>query len=275
MKDKGIFQRVFRYDMRVGVWQVRYRYGIAGIFLIIFIQSTIQKFHSNDMEIQYWDVLYAMFEGIQPSVPGRGEQFDLPVLLIVFELLMFFIVGNYSRADVFGYGRHVLLAAKSKRTWWLSKCVWVIGNILLYYALAGALLVSMVFLNNPSIRFGLSSSCLYAQTGRNATMFLGNLVFLPILTSVMIGLLQMLVGFVTKPIFGYASVIALLVISSYSESQWLAGNYLMMLRNRFMVSEGVGFAFGVVYQCILIGLIVLIGVIWMNKKDVLEGGGMS
>ena len=49
----------------------------------------------------------------------------------------------------------------------------------------------------------------------------------------------------------------------------------MMLRNRFMVSEGVGFAFGVVYQCILIGLIVLIGVIWMNKKDVLEGGGMS
>ena len=98
-------------------------------------------------------------------------------------------------------------------------------------------------------------------------MFLGNLVFLPILTSVMIGLLQMLVGF--------ASVIALLVISSYSESQWLAGNYLMMLRNRFMVSEGVGFAFGVVYQCILIGLIVLIGVIWMNKKDVLEGGGMS
>lgn len=131
------------------------------------------------------------------------------------------------------------------------------------------------FLNNPSIRFGLSSSCLYAQTGRNATMFLGNLVFLPILTSVMIGLLQMLVGFVTKPIFGYASVIALLVISSYSESQWLAGNYLMMLRNRFMVSEGVGFAFGVVYQCILIGLIVLIGVIWMNKKDVLEGGGMS
>ena len=52
MKDKGIFQRVFRYDMRVGVWQVRYRYGIAGIFLIIFIQSTIQKFHSNDMEVQ-------------------------------------------------------------------------------------------------------------------------------------------------------------------------------------------------------------------------------
>ena len=130
MKDKGIFQRVFRYDMRVGVWQVRYRYGIAGIFLIIFIQSTIQKFHSNDMEVQYWDVLYAMFEGIQPFVPGRGEQFDLPVLLIVFELLMFFIVGNYSRADIFGYGRHVLLAAKSKRTWWLSKCVWVIGNIL-------------------------------------------------------------------------------------------------------------------------------------------------
>ena len=76
MKDKGIFQRVFRYDMRVGVWQVRYRYGIAGIFLIIFIQSTIQKFHSNDMEVQYWDVLYAMFEGIQPFVPGRGEQFD-------------------------------------------------------------------------------------------------------------------------------------------------------------------------------------------------------
>ena len=39
MKDKGIFQRVFRYDMRVGVWQVRYRYGIAGIFLIIFISK--------------------------------------------------------------------------------------------------------------------------------------------------------------------------------------------------------------------------------------------
>lgn len=275
MKHKKRFERIISYDMKVGIWQVRYRYLLAAAFLLIFILTMIQRAWNNDMSIQFWDILYSMFEGVSPYIPNRGNQLELPVFLIVFELLMFFIVGSYSKSDILGYGRYVFLAVKSRKIWWLSKCIWVSSNVLLYHLLTWGLLAGIVLIVNPSEGFKLSCSYVYKQTGENLVLFLSNLVCLPILTSIMIGLFQMLIGFIMKPVLGYGAVIALLVVSVYYDSVWFPGNYLMMLRNQFMVSEGVELKFGIIFNGVLIVFILMVGISWIRKKDILEGGSLS
>lgn len=264
MRHRNVWRNLCKYDIKAGTRQIRYRWGFAILFLIFFAVLSCQNAGENR---NLWDLLLLLFQGIEPYQRTKMSVFVLPVMLMVHQLLLPFIVGSYAKSDMAGYGRYVLLASKSRWMWWLSKCVWTVLQTVLYY-----IAPYTVFLAGTMAAGGgtkVEDSIWFGQTKGSELLFLANLIVLPLLTSMFLAIFQLFIGVVTRPVFGYAATIAILIISSYFTTAWLPGNYLMMLRNAYMTGEGMELQVGI---C-LMALFISCGGMWMGRKDILTGGG--
>lgn len=269
-ESKKTWKRICRYDLKVGMWQVRYRW-LFGILLLFFLGILVWQGVEQAEGKNFWDLVWYMFSGSEPYEQTDTSVFRLPVMLILHQMILFFIVGSYAKTDMAGYGRHVLLTARSRWNWWWAKCTWIFLQTFLYY-IATYIIVCLVAITGGKAGFGISSSYRFGETKGEQVIFLINLIVLPLLTSMMFATVQLIIGFLTKPVLGYGCVLGTLVLSSYFASPWVLGNYLMMLRNRYMVGEGMEWKTGIFLDIFVIVILVVFGGEWMRRKDILTGG---
>ena len=59
----------------------------------------------------------------------------IPTAYVLPNVLIAFAIGNYPFKDINGYGGMVLMRARKKSVWWISKCIWAVITSVVTYAI--------------------------------------------------------------------------------------------------------------------------------------------
>lgn len=128
------------------------------------------------------------------------------------QLVVSFLILSYPTQDLESYGMQFLVRTRKRGVWWISKSIWNILSVALFYLIG--IFVAFIFsilLGDGSFAFHqeitlfvseFSSSAGYAQT-------LAVVLILPFLTSAAMAAFQMMLNFVLRPVYGYMIVTAI------------------------------------------------------------------
>ena len=221
--------------------------------------------------------LYFIFSGCLPAdVAEKSFTPDLVWMLVQIGCLVFTI--EYPSRDLENsYGIQILVRG-SRFRWWLSKCLWNITSVFLYYtALYLAAAIYCLCTGKPcTLALGeevimyLLDSMSMIQPEFSGTELAPVLLCMPVLAMVAISLWQMMISVLWHPIYGFAASIMMLVWSSFSQTSLAIGNYAMMQRCDLFYCDGLSYTEGFWFVLICILLAVAVGKIVMDRRDILK-----
>lgn len=276
MKDKKNikFYRLLEYDFKEGTRQNRLRYLVGCGVLLFICQIVVNEGLPAEDRYSYINGLVYIFDGIPEYVKSKSSEFTIPVIWLLYQSYLLFLVGSYPVNDMAGYGRNILLFSRNRNQWWMSKCIWITGSVMLYYCLCYVFLWFSLALHGRSIMSVVDNPVLSVimSDGNQLWVLIGSVVMLPYITSLTLSLLQMFLSFFSRPAFGYLVSICILVISVYIKNPLIIGNYSMMSRNVLFVQGGLTFLQGMIVNGILIIVILAVGNYYIKRRDIISGG---
>lgn len=279
MHIKNNAVKLFVHDCKQGIaarWKL---FAVGGLFFLsagLLLITSAARSAAMGAPVEQptlLDLIIFALKGMAPYDPNSNTPFQVPVTWLFVHLFLAFLVGNYPVKDLAGYGQQMLLRSKKRTQWWLSKCAWCCGSVLLYY-LAGyaVLFVLSLFAGGPGLTASPELSARFneflpeAPAGQLAAVAL----LLPILLSMALSLLQMLLSFATKPFFGYLFVAALLITSAFFFTPLLPGNHLMLLRSSAALPGGISGWVSLAYGLGLSAACIGGGTFYLKRYDILE-----
>lgn len=219
---------------------------------------------------------YYMFslKGLEVYKITKESTFQIPVYWFCYHLILAYIIGYYAEKDFTEYGKNSILATKTRIGWWMAKCIWCVVSVLLYYLMGFLGTAFYTFLADGKLSFvvtkelmkGFGQGLIYLSN----TEILVLVLVLPCLISIAVSLLQMLLSIRIGSVASFAGVCIMYVMSVYYTSPFLLGNYTMWRRNHTVgVGSGVYTTIGLFISLIIIVVVMLAGVIYIDRKDIL------
>lgn len=246
--------------------------GLFLLFITIFNQQVV--LFKDAGKIGFFDYLMELFKGIEVYRPDSQTQFSVPGIWMFLLLYLFFKVNSYPFSDAHSYGQQVLMRSTSRTKWWLSKCLWLISEVFVFY-LIGYLILGFATIFSGTSFFSLNhyineNITQITSANTNILKLISTVLFLPIVVSISIALMQLTISFaMNSPVIGYIFSVVLLVASAYKCNSFLIGNYLMLKRNSLFISDGVSTASGYCICVVFSILAIIIGCIRIQYYDVL------
>lgn len=276
-----MFFKVLRYDLQNGTLKAFRKFLLAiAIFLISALDFSLRapsmQARLNAAHATLGDYFAYVNFGMREYVVGSPEPFRFPALWMLFLLFALYMVLYYPYNDLYGYGKQVLVNARSRTSWWFAKCAWLIVSQIIYFALffltvtlfakaRGAVMTlevsEYIFVYNippTDLQFPLPGS------------FNVELLLFPFLLVVALGLLQLLLSLVIRPILSYVVSIALLIASAYYVSPFMVGNYAMLARSNQVVLHGVDSTMGIIYLAGIAVFSMVVGWLYFYRFDILS-----
>ena len=262
-----------RYDLRVGLKGNILKYLLA---LFVFAFAAVMFFQSARMaggSGSALDCLIYFYRGMQVYIPTGENPFPIPVVWLMLQLVVSFLILSYPTQDLESYGMQFLVRTRKRGVWWISKSIWNILSVALFYLIG--IFVAFIFsilLGDGSFAFHqeitlfvseFSSSAGYAQT-------LAVVLILPFLTSAAMAAFQMMLNFVLRPVYGYMIVTAIFLASAYYNTPFLPGNYSMLLRSEIALAGGVDTLYAVLADVAVLCASFFIGLIYFRRYDILQ-----
>ena len=274
------FLKLVRYDLTHGFLKSSYRLIWIAIIMAcscISFRKAIafgllnDQIFENGSFIDYY--LYAM-RGMETYRINQEAIFRIPIYWFVFHILIAYCVGGYVENNLENQGRYVMLKYGNRTVWWISKCVWCILYVLMFYLSAMFGIFFFCIINHVDISFTVSIDILkkYAMGVDNVTdneLIVVGLI-LPIVLSCAISLLQIALSLLLDSVSSYAFICIIYIFSAYYTSPLLIGNYSMWMRSDAIaigthIYPFVGFALSI----FLSALSVTGGMIIVEGKDLL------
>ncbi len=277
----GNYGKLIKHDLYIGLLCGWRRYlPVFFLAAILFsmpymgYRSLLQEGSIQPGPITLGNYLLSAFSGILPYDPASGAPFQIPIYWFALQLYLAFVVGGYANRDLAGYGKNILIRARTRTGWWLSKCLWNVAGVLVYYAilflcavLFAAATGSVSLLPNLQIAGEwLNMDCSAASAQQVALVA----ALAPLLTSLAVCLLQMFLSFLLRPIYGYVAVAVLMIASAYCFTAVLPGNWSMLLRSEALLPGGIPFEVALLLSLLLMAVSVLAGLIYFKRCDILE-----
>lgn len=244
---------------------------IAMVFLsMVNVYNFSQWANLNNLSLNHvntLDVLYEAFKGI-------GYEYGVPIVWLFINCYVIFLVGNYTYNDLFQNGPYLILRSNSKLRLWVSKLVWIICIVVVFYIIVFSV---VIVLSNFFIPLHMDSWSAYGKqhilpfmvqeiTG---SMFVLELVLLYITSSIAISIFQTFLSFVLNPIYSYIIVTILLLASIFIFSPYLPGTHSMIMRHvPFDVTYNLSFGMSILYNVIVILLTSIAGALYFNRMDI-------
>lgn len=219
------------------------------------------------------EVLY-LFGGMAPYIPNSDMPFKIPATWLILHIYLAFFVGSYPVEDLNHYGKNILLRCQKRSSWWMSKYVWCMVSVLVYYAVCyvaifGFTLFTGIISMSPTYEIQEQANELYLQG-----IPLGEVAFaaivLPILTSLALSMIQMVLYLWVSPVLSYVVVVSYLVLSAYFTTPFLIGNYSMIFRNKMLLNAGTSSVVCVIVDSVLIVLAIIVGNQRFKRYDILS-----
>ncbi len=277
ISDKKTIIQHIRHDLRIGLAGQWKKYAVAAVVFAVICGDLFSRFQSalsyaaselTSSAVSFGDYLFYLFRGMPEIIPGDPEM-EINFFWILIFIFLAYIVSFYPFKDLSGYGQQMLLRSQKKGYWWLSKCVWNVCSVISFYLTA--YLVAFLFalllggdlslLPHNDIQIYLNHFSFPELTPAMALLLT---LFVPLAVSITLSLFQMTVSLILNPIFGMIASAAVLAASIFFNSQWVLGNYLMVIRNQTLSFQGL-------LLCpILCAAFILTGYFYFQKRDILS-----
>lgn len=258
------------YDLEKGTKDNKLKWLIAFCVFLFFSNYALEEELLNGYQPGFWGVWIKILGGMPEYVKSETSIFELPVSWLLFYAFMFFIIGFYSVSDLHSFGAKTLLLSGDRRKWIVSKYIWIVSQVFMYFILF-AVSVGMACILNGC--FDMDIKSLIEIFGidvvnTNMSSFYMACIVLPFMVSIAISYMQFTLSIVLNSILGYITSISLLVVSAYWTNPVFIGNYLMILRNQLIVTDGFFSGTGILVSSVLIILMCFLGIILFRKKDI-------
>lgn len=279
------FFKLLSYDIVNGIV---YRYKKYLIVVLVFFVFCIDLFrtissyyaHSDAVKpaITMADYVFYIFKGMKEYIPAGNEPFKFPAIWIIVQLLPAHITLDYPYNDLESFGQHVLIRTGGRTFWWLSKCVWNMLSVIIFYFTAYATIILFCIFAKIPISFEITSDTGFLSTIMEVehplTASPGEVIvalfLLPPLISLGLCLTQMTLSLFFRPLYSFGITASILLSSAYLVSPFLVGNYSMVMRNSIMMEGGVNTGGGIIAASIMVVLSIFIGSIYFNRYDILK-----
>ena len=271
MKSKR-WNSLLKYDFVCGMWNNRYRWAVCfGVFVFL-ADLSVQTCNMADIDAGYLGYYTYLMQGLPEYIRTETSIFQLPVPWLIFHGYLFFLICSYPVSDLSGCGQQIMLLSEKRERWWLGKVCWCVWNIFFYYVSFNCIMLVMsrlrgnFFKNTDGLKnvLGIDAGLV------NAEEFIMIWACLPVLFSIALGLVQMVLGILIKPVAAYFFTMSYLITSVYWTTPFLLGNFAMILRNRPIITDGLSSYMGMLLCAGVSGAAIFTGRLIVKKKDILE-----
>lgn len=256
-------------DLKVGINRVSY----IGIFLIFLaLGISIRLTAPDGIGLCWRDYLIKIFEGTQEiGQMERTSSFYIPKEWLVVQFLFFILIAKYPKKDLEQQGIQIFIRTNSKRTWWLSKCVWLFCSGVLYYGLFYLAMAVVAIPGNSVEELYIQGSDIWQMglAGYHPAEVNITLLVMPFLCTTAIGMLQMVISIAVSPILALCCSIAYQVLAVAIQKSWILGNYTMLCRHAQAGRSGVDNWKGIIISMGIFLTGMFLGIKYMKKKEFL------
>lgn len=271
------------YDIKLGIFLQWKKYIIVVLLFLFFCINLYSRsaFYSSIISKEnmptFVDYFMFIFRGVEPFNPQIGNYFKLPLMWVLYNLTIAYIVGDYPTKELNHYGNNVLTRIRSRKKWWISKCLWNMMNVVLFYIIGYITILAfnlftvheISFIPNQMINLFMTSNDVI-KINFEGSQFIFAVFFLPIIVSISLSLLQMTLSFILNPILSFIIIIGLLVSSIYLDSHIFISNGSMLVRNLLFSNKGTNNMTTVIIAILVSIVSIIIGLFCFNRYDVLR-----
>ena len=274
--------RLLERDLRLGTIKNIYKFliavAIAGFICNKTYVSYIRFFNEYGLirsDGTFMDYLLRVNPGIEIYHFSPKEEFKIPVIWFTLQITIHYIVGYYPEDDFRLYGKTIIPSSGSAGLWWISKCIWCIITVTLYYAVIIGTTFVVALVRDAEIKGGFTKALMSKLYGgimnyitiKDAILIV---VILPLVATMALCLFQVFLSFVITPVVSYMVICIMYVLSAYYHTWWLPGGFTMWLRSSYInIKEGYTPQTGLLISAYLALFSIVFGWMFINKKDIL------
>ena len=223
------------------------------------------------------DIVLYLFKGMSWITDDKSEVI-IPTAYVLPNVLIAFAIGNYPFKDINGYGGMVLMRARKKSVWWISKCIWAVITSVVTYAILVVEVVA-VALAGGRLSWQVNRDICYRVSGYDKTLIKNNvnltrfavyMLLVGLLTTIAICLVQICVSQIFGPIIGYVAVVVILIMGVFFKSFLFIGNGFMAIRNVLYTPQGGDIRLTVIADIVIIAVSVIVGYVSFKRMDILK-----
>ena len=267
-------------DIRLGIVRRSYLFIIAIIFSYIIVRQCtsvmdaikdLNYMSSNGTVMDY--CIFSM-QGMKYYRFDPKQSFQLPLLWFVFQIGISYFIAYYAEKDYTDNGVNAILAGRSRSSWWISKIIWCILSVVLYYFVAFISNTLLALYHGATLSLNVSPDFFQAQFGYNMRFvtrgdFILIGVIIPIAVTIAICLVQLLLSFIISPVTSFALICGIYVLSAYYTAWFLPGSFTMWLRSSYFDENGLNPLSGLVIAAFLSISVCVIGREYFVSRDII------
>lgn len=222
------------------------------------------------------DFLVYVYGGMREHVVGDID-FQIPIIWIMVLITILFLVLSYPTTEMTGYGLQYIVHSGGRAKWWMSKCIWNILITLVYHFVLIVGTVCLCMANGMSFSLKVNSDIVaglfaYSLTGelKECQYVPLYIIFLPVCVSIALNMLEMFMTLFIRTIYSFLFMCVVLVVSAFFLSQFVIGNYAMIVRYNWINYNGVSCLTGYVISAIIILFVFIAGTIRFKNYDIIN-----
>ena len=112
---------------------------------------------------------------------------------------------------------------------------------------------------------------IYSVTGSKTEVIL-TLIFMPVLVSITLNMMQMTIALIFSPIVGFICSQSIVFLSTIITNKWLISNYGMLSHSKFTCMSDIVLKEGIIRCVILYAIAVFVGNAYFRRYDVVVRG---
>lgn len=262
--------KLFCHDLRCGLLRKRYLI-VPFLFLLICAEGTL-CFLQAEVCASVGDYLLYCFRGAE--VPKRNG--ELPVLWLLVMGGSLYINLGYFTEDLADAGLQYLIRSRSKKTWYLAKCGWLLASCFVYFALGTVtILVYAVCRGSLALQptaAGIAACFSTAELQRQSFSAGEVMLFsflLPWAVSAAISALQMALCMSAPLVLGFFLSIWFLLASVFIQKPLFVGNGAMLYRSNLFAEQGMQPGRMLLYCGAVFLLSAVVGYLKFKRTDIL------
>lgn len=261
---KKTFISLIKCDISQGIVNYWY-YFLAAAAVAFFVVYNYCEVIVNGETFSYMDVLKSFFLGVREY--AGNEEFQFPTVFMSYLIIPFIVLSFYPSNDFLERAKVIFTRTRKKSFWWYSKCIWLVAGVMVYMTLLYVSLLVFTYIFGGEISFDalLEADGVVMSHGEKILQF----IILPAVSTIALGLFQMVISVMTSPVYGVLVQIAQLTLSMIYLSPFLPGNYYMYIRSSFYREDGID-AVMALTGCIVVSIMsITAGRIAIDRKDIL------
>ena len=174
-----------------------------------------------------------------------------------------------------GFGKFVLINTRSRKTWWYSKCCWIIVTMAIINMIILSAIMIFGLITKASFSGEVSEYCIAVSNNKfdyymYKSFHIGLKLVLPFFIMVAMSMLQMTISLVVKPNVSFMLTVTHIISAAFYKTPFLFSNYAMLLRNDAVVNNGLRAATGILISIIVTVSSMIIGSIVFSRYDILN-----